>query len=77
MIQALRAGEIDVGIGLTEGWIAGLGKKDSDDKEYYRLVGTYVQTPLCESISPEKSMLLACEPPSPSRRSTPYALYPS
>ena len=27
MITALRSGEIDVGIGLTEGWIAGLGPK--------------------------------------------------
>ena len=27
MITALRGGEIDVGIGLTEGWIAGLGPK--------------------------------------------------
>ncbi|KAI9771062.1 MAG: hypothetical protein M1839_002959 [Geoglossum umbratile] len=51
MIQALRAGEIDVGIGLTEGWVAGLGKKGGDDREFYRLVGTYVETPLCWAIS--------------------------
>ena len=48
MIQALKAGEIDVAVGLTEGWVAGLGKADSDDKEHYLLVGTYVETPLCE-----------------------------
>jgi hypothetical protein len=51
MIQALKAGEIDVGIGLTEGWVAGLGKKHSDDKEYYQIVGTYVETPLCRFVS--------------------------
>ena len=26
MIAALRAGELDVGVGLTEAWVAGLGK---------------------------------------------------
>ncbi|KAI9763946.1 MAG: hypothetical protein M1840_008980 [Geoglossum simile] len=51
MIQALKDGDIDVGIGLTEGWVAGLGKKDGDDTEYYLLVGTYVETPLCWAIS--------------------------
>lgn len=47
MVTALRAGDIDVGIGLTEGWIAGLGKTEEGDGGY-RLVGTYVETPLCE-----------------------------
>ncbi|KAF6818351.1 hypothetical protein CPLU01_13354 [Colletotrichum plurivorum] len=51
MITALRAGEIDVGIGLTEGWIAGLGKEDAPGDGGYRLVGTYVDTPLCWAIS--------------------------
>jgi len=46
MVTALRAGDIDVGIGLTEGWIAGLGKTEEGDGGY-RLVGTYVETPLC------------------------------
>ncbi|OAA72553.1 hypothetical protein ISF_01626 [Cordyceps fumosorosea ARSEF 2679] len=41
MITALRAKEIDVGIGLTEGWIAGLGKEDLQGDGGYRLVGTY------------------------------------
>lgn len=49
MITALRAGEIDVGIGLTEGWIAGLGKEDIEGDGGYRLVGTYVDTPLRQS----------------------------
>lgn len=50
MITALRAGEIDVGIGLTEGWVAGLGKEEQGAGGY-QLVGTYVETPLCQSSS--------------------------
>lgn len=49
MITALRAGEIDVGIGLTEGWVAGLGKGDMEGDGGYRIVGTYVDSPLCPS----------------------------
>jgi len=49
MITSLRAGEIDVGIGLTEGWVAGLGKEDIEGDGGYRIVGTYVDTPLCRS----------------------------
>ncbi|RNJ60649.1 hypothetical protein D7B24_006717 [Verticillium nonalfalfae] len=51
MITALRGGEIDIGIGLTEGWIAGLGKEGVEGDGGYRLVGTYVDTPLCWAIS--------------------------
>ncbi|XWW99346.1 hypothetical protein V2A60_007355 [Cordyceps javanica] len=51
MITAIRAKEIDIGIGLTEGWIAGLGKEDLEGDGGYRLVGTYVDTPLCWAIS--------------------------
>jgi hypothetical protein len=47
MITALRAGEIDVGIGLTEGWVTGLGKADVEGDGGYKIVGTYVETPLC------------------------------
>ena len=43
MITALRAGEIDVGIGQTEGWIAGLGKTTDGSDGGYKLVGTYVE----------------------------------
>lgn len=49
MITALQADEIDIGIGLTEGWVAGLGKEDVAGDGGYRLVGTYVETPLCKS----------------------------
>jgi ABC-type nitrate/sulfonate/bicarbonate transport system substrate-binding protein len=53
MIQSLQSQEIDVGIGLTEGWVAGLGKlKDTTPANLpYRIVGTYVETPLCWAIS--------------------------
>lgn len=53
MIQSLQSHEIDVGIGLTEGWVAGLGKlKDTSPSSLpYRIVGTYVETPLCWAIS--------------------------
>ncbi|MCJ1250922.1 hypothetical protein MMC30_008150 [Trapelia coarctata] len=51
MITALRADEIDVGIGLTEGWVAGLGRVDSKEGGGYKIVGTYVETPLCWAIS--------------------------
>ena len=49
MITALRSGEIDVGIGLTEGWVAGLGKGDMEGDGGYKIVGTYVDSPLCQS----------------------------
>lgn len=49
MITALRAGEIDIGIGLTEGWVAGLGKDAVEGDGGYKIVGTYVETPLCSS----------------------------
>ncbi|KAI9055151.1 hypothetical protein LZ554_000115 [Drepanopeziza brunnea f. sp. 'monogermtubi'] len=51
MITSLRSGEIDVGIGLTEGWVAGLGKEDVEGDGGFRIVGTYVETPLCWAIS--------------------------
>ena len=52
MITALQSSEIDIGIGLTEAWIGGLGKASSEQKNAgYRLVGTYVETPLCWAIS--------------------------
>lgn len=54
MVTALRGGDIDVGIGLTEGWVAGLGKVTDAEAGNggYRLVGTYVETPLCKPSSP-------------------------
>ncbi|WEW56103.1 hypothetical protein PRK78_001538 [Emydomyces testavorans] len=51
MISSLRQNEIDIGIGLTEGWIAGLvGKeqieKGADADGGYKVVGQWVETPL-------------------------------
>lgn len=52
MVTALQNNEIDVGVGLTEGWIAALGKAQAAKKDAgFRLVGTYVETPLCWAIS--------------------------
>lgn len=52
MIASLQSHEIDVAIGLTEGWVAGLGKAQEEGKEAgYQMVGTYVETPLCWAIS--------------------------
>ncbi|KAF3771309.1 periplasmic binding protein-like II [Cryphonectria parasitica EP155] len=51
MITSLRSGEIDVGIGLTEAWVAGLGKEDVQGDGGYKIVGTFVETPLCWAVS--------------------------
>ncbi|KAF1945556.1 periplasmic binding protein-like II [Clathrospora elynae] len=52
MVTALQSGEIDIGIGLTEGWIAALGKAQTAKEDAgFRVVGTYVETPLCWAIS--------------------------
>ena len=48
MVTSLQADEIDVGIGLTEGWVAGLGTKKEAG---FKIVGTYVESPLCWAIS--------------------------
>ncbi|ODQ65138.1 periplasmic binding protein-like II [Nadsonia fulvescens var. elongata DSM 6958] len=47
MIQSLQSQEIDVAIGLTEAFVAGIGK----GAEWYKIVGTYVESPLCWAIS--------------------------
>lgn len=50
MITSLREQEIDVAIGLTEGWVAGLAGKQQAQKDPseggYRMVGQWVDTPL-------------------------------
>lgn len=52
MVSALQSKDIDIGIGLTEGWIAALGKAQTARKDAgFKLVGTYVETPLCWAIS--------------------------
>ncbi len=47
LIQCLGDKSIDVAIGLTEAFVAGIGKGNKT----YKLVGTYVQSPLCWAIS--------------------------
>ncbi|KAK9238720.1 hypothetical protein V1525DRAFT_400348 [Lipomyces kononenkoae] len=47
MIKALKENEINLAVGLTEGWVAGLGNA----KAAYKIVGTYVQSPLRWAIS--------------------------
>lgn len=49
MVTSLQQDEIDIGIGLTEGWISALGKEK--EAAGFKLVGTYVETPLCWAIS--------------------------
>ncbi|KAL8754092.1 MAG: hypothetical protein Q9199_004590 [Rusavskia elegans] len=59
MVAALRVGELDIAIGLTEGWIAAIAKDPPPDQttdagsseNEFKLVGTYVETPLCWAIS--------------------------
>lgn len=48
MVVSLRAGDIDIACGLTEAWIAGLGKADLEGDGGYRIVGNFVKTPLCK-----------------------------
>lgn len=49
MITSLQSNEIDIAIGLTEGFIACLANKG--DVAGFKLVGTYVETPLCWAVS--------------------------
>lgn len=52
MVTALQSGEIDIGVGLTEGWVAAMGKAQEAEKDAgFKVVGTYVETPLCWAIS--------------------------
>lgn len=50
MITSLREKEIDVAIGLTEGWVAGLAGKQQAQKDPstdgYKVVGHWVDNPL-------------------------------
>ena len=51
MITSLRNNLIDVAIGLTEGWVAELGKENKSNVGAFKIVGTYVESPLCWAIS--------------------------
>ncbi len=47
LIQSLGDGSIDIAIGLTEAFIRGI----ANGNESYNIIGTYVDSPLCWSIS--------------------------
>jgi ABC-type nitrate/sulfonate/bicarbonate transport system substrate-binding protein len=49
MITALQMQDLDIAIGLTEGFVRALASKCDDPK--FQLVGTYVESPLCWAIS--------------------------
>ena len=54
MVTSLRSGDLDIAIGLTEGWIAALSSSNSqphNPENDFRIVGTYVESPLCWAIS--------------------------
>ncbi|KAF2153481.1 periplasmic binding protein-like II [Myriangium duriaei CBS 260.36] len=52
MAAALKDNSIDVAIGLTEGFVADLGRTAAAKQTpRYGLVGTYVESPLCWAIS--------------------------
>lgn len=56
MIEAFNDKEIDVGIGLTEAWVAGLGKRVADEKgerpvQTYHITGKYTTSPLLWALS--------------------------
>ena len=52
LTASLKDNSIDAAIGLTEGFVADLGKtKSKSETPAYKLVGTYVESPLCWAIS--------------------------
>lgn len=50
MITLLREDKIDIAIGLTEGWVAGLLTPEGSQKKGYNIVGSWVENPLRWSI---------------------------
>lgn len=46
MITSLRSDEIDLAIGLTEGWVAGLLSAQGRKEKGYSIIGSWVQNPL-------------------------------
>lgn len=47
MIEQLKEKNVDICIGLTEAFVAGIGK----GADWYKIAGTYVESPLCWAIS--------------------------
>lgn len=46
MITSLRKNEIDIAIGLTEGWVAGLLNEQGQKEKGYSIIGSWVRNPL-------------------------------
>lgn len=46
MITSLRTDQLDVAIGLTEGWVAGLMNEQGQKERGYNIVGSWVLNPL-------------------------------
>ena len=49
MIEAFQRSEIDVGVGLTEAWVAGIAKEraaSTPPQQSYRIISEYVKSPL-------------------------------
>lgn len=51
MTAKLIDGSLDVAIALTEGLLAGIAK----GHDAYKIIGTYVESPLCKRRKKEKS----------------------
>lgn len=49
MIISLQSHDLDIAIGLTEGFVRALANQSEDPE--FQLVGTYVESPLCWAIS--------------------------
>lgn len=47
LVRLLSEGEVDIAIGLTEAFVADVAKGN----EAYKIVGTYVESPLCWAVS--------------------------
>lgn len=60
MTAKLLDGSLDVAIALTEGLLAGIAK----GHDAYKIVGTYVESPLCRSFSlyspPLRNLIFVC-----------------
>ena len=51
MIAAIKKGEIDMCVALTEGIVADSTKSSSSSSDRLKILGTYVKSPLCWAIS--------------------------
>ena len=49
MVASLQSNDLDIALGLTEGFVRALGNQPGHAE--FQLVGTYVESPLCWAIS--------------------------